>query len=245
MHLALTPIECQLSFMADSTLDPRLRRLLTAVVEMYERTAEPVSSQAIVDTAKLGVSSATVRNWFMELDALGLSQQPHTSGGRIPTEEGYRLYTELLLPIETLSPEEAEPFTRLAREHDDRILRAKALARALAERSVCGLFLRFGAHDSYYTGLSRLFQQPEFRDWQKVVSLSEVLDRLDEALDTFTSPHQGTPFVLVGSHGPFGAGCSTVCLERDGVLMGFLGPLRMNYRYAYQALALVDTFLPL
>ena len=75
-------------------LDLRTQAILRAVIEEYVTTATPVGSQALVDRYSLGVSSATVRSILAELEANGLLTHPHTSAGRIPTDEGYRFYVE-------------------------------------------------------------------------------------------------------------------------------------------------------
>ena len=75
-------------------LDLRTQAILRAVIEEYVTTATPVGSQALVDRYRLGVSSATVRSILAELEANGLLTHPHTSAGRIPTDEGYRFYVE-------------------------------------------------------------------------------------------------------------------------------------------------------
>ena len=75
-------------------LDLRSQAILRAVIEEYVTTATPVGSQALVDRYGLGVSSATVRSILAELEAAGLLTHPHTSAGRIPTDEGYRYYVE-------------------------------------------------------------------------------------------------------------------------------------------------------
>ena len=75
-------------------LDLRTQAILRAVIEEYVTTATPVGSQALVDRYGLGVSSATVRSILAELEMSGLLTHPHTSAGRIPTDEGYRFYVE-------------------------------------------------------------------------------------------------------------------------------------------------------
>ena len=75
-------------------LDLRSQAILRAVIEEYVTTATPVGSQALVERYHLGVSSATVRSILAELEAAGLLTHPHTSAGRIPTDEGYRFYVE-------------------------------------------------------------------------------------------------------------------------------------------------------
>ena len=71
-------------------LTERQRILLTLVVRDYIETAEPVGSKTIVERYKLDMSTATVRNELAALTEMGYLRQPHTSAGRVPTEEGYR-----------------------------------------------------------------------------------------------------------------------------------------------------------
>jgi heat-inducible transcriptional repressor len=78
-------------------LTARQRSILRHVVEAHVETGEPVGSKTLVDRAGLSISPSTVRAELAELEALGVLTHPHTSAGRVPTEEGYRLYTDELL----------------------------------------------------------------------------------------------------------------------------------------------------
>jgi heat-inducible transcriptional repressor len=78
-------------------LSARKREILRRVVEEYVATGQPVGSKSIVERTGLEVSSSTVRNELSELEAIGLLMHPHTSAGRVPTESGYRVYTEDLV----------------------------------------------------------------------------------------------------------------------------------------------------
>jgi len=78
-------------------LSARKREILRRVVEEYVATGQPVGSRALVERTGLDVSSSTVRNELSELEAIGLLMHPHTSAGRIPTESGYRVYTNELV----------------------------------------------------------------------------------------------------------------------------------------------------
>ena len=78
-------------------LDLRSQAILRAVIEEYVTTATPVGSQALVERYGLGVSSATVRSILAELEGAGLLTHPHTSAGRVPTDEGYRFYVESIV----------------------------------------------------------------------------------------------------------------------------------------------------
>jgi heat-inducible transcriptional repressor len=74
----------------------RQRSILTAIVESYIETGEPVGSGTIASAQTGGVSPATVRNEMAELANEGLLEQPHTSAGRVPTAKALRLYVAQL-----------------------------------------------------------------------------------------------------------------------------------------------------
>jgi heat-inducible transcriptional repressor len=75
-----------------SDLTERQKTILMLVIRDYIETAQPVGSKALVARYHLDLSSATVRNELSALDELGYLRQPHTSAGRVPTEEGYRFF---------------------------------------------------------------------------------------------------------------------------------------------------------
>lgn len=86
----------------------RRRKILRVVVENYIETAEPIGSKAIAQKAELTCSSATIRNELAALEKMGLLEQPHTSAGRIPSPQGYRLYVNELMEQHKLSLQETE-----------------------------------------------------------------------------------------------------------------------------------------
>ncbi len=87
-------------------MNERKLKILAAVVEEYVRTGEPVGSKAIASLPDIGVSAATVRNDMAMLEQLGYLEQPHTSAGRIPTINGYRLYIDKLMTAQSLPGDE-------------------------------------------------------------------------------------------------------------------------------------------
>src|SRR5579884_2353339 len=92
----------------------RKQKILNAVIEQYAEVASPVGSTLL---AKLfNVSSATIRAEMAELERLGYIKQPHTSAGRIPTDQGYRHYVN-----------------HLSNEHETPVIEGRA-ERALAAR---------------------------------------------------------------------------------------------------------------
>jgi heat-inducible transcriptional repressor len=82
--------------MTDARVSPRERLVLTAIIELYIATGEPVASQAVANTFadREGLSSATVRNVMATLGDAGLLEQAHTSAGRVPTAAAFRYYVE-------------------------------------------------------------------------------------------------------------------------------------------------------
>jgi heat-inducible transcriptional repressor len=84
--------------MPDARVSPRERLVLTAIIELYIATGEPVSSQAVARffAHKEGLSAATLRNVMASLGEAGLLEQPHTSAGRVPTAAAFRYYVEQL-----------------------------------------------------------------------------------------------------------------------------------------------------
>jgi heat-inducible transcriptional repressor len=82
--------------MPEARLSPRERLVLTAIIELYIATGEPVASQAVAHffADREGLSSATLRNVMATLGEAGLLEQPHTSAGRVPTAVAFRYYVE-------------------------------------------------------------------------------------------------------------------------------------------------------
>ncbi|MCI9274386.1 MAG: heat-inducible transcription repressor HrcA [Clostridiales bacterium] len=87
-------------------ISERKRKILAAIVEAYVKTGEPIGSKALCEALDYSVSSATIRNEMADLVELGLLEQPHTSAGRIPSHEGYRLYIDQLMHQTPLTEDE-------------------------------------------------------------------------------------------------------------------------------------------
>ena len=87
-------------------LTDRQEQILRVLVDQYVASAHPVGSAAIVACAHLDVSPATVRNEMAVLEEMGFIRHLHTSGGRVPTESGYRYYVEKLMSRDRLTSSE-------------------------------------------------------------------------------------------------------------------------------------------
>ncbi|MGH8492792.1 MAG: heat-inducible transcriptional repressor HrcA [Moraxellaceae bacterium] len=80
----------------------RSQLLFKTLVECYIRDGQPVGSKHLLQAAELPLSPATVRNVMASLEEKGLLAAPHTSAGRVPTQQGYRLFVDRLLTTEAL-----------------------------------------------------------------------------------------------------------------------------------------------
>ena len=116
-------------------LTPRKEKILAEVVREFLESGEPVGSKAIAE--KVGVSSATIRNEMADLIDLGLLQQPHTSAGRVPTQQGYREYVNRMeVPVLTDQEKRALVTELLSSGYEpERIL--QRISQLLAQVSHC------------------------------------------------------------------------------------------------------------
>jgi len=118
-------------------LDDRKLAVLRAIVEDFVSTNEPVGSKSLVDRHNLDVSPATIRNDMAVLEEQGFIVQPHTSAGRVPTDQGYRLFVDRLSGVKPLSAAERraiESFLIGAYDLDDLVMRTVRLLAQLTRQ---------------------------------------------------------------------------------------------------------------
>jgi heat-inducible transcriptional repressor len=118
----------------------RTQLLFKTLVECYIRDGQPVGSKALVREAELCLSSATVRNILAALEDKGLLASPHASAGRVPTQQGYRLFVDRLLTVEPLAVD------AVARLHAD-------LSAELSPRELIARASQFLSEITLHTGL--------------------------------------------------------------------------------------------
>jgi heat-inducible transcriptional repressor len=101
-------------------INRRAQKILQAVVKEYLQSGEAVGSRVVTRRHELGLSPATVRNVMADLEELGLLEQPHTSAGRVPTEQGLRFFIDSLLKVRGLSPKEKDEIRQRYHEQGQR-----------------------------------------------------------------------------------------------------------------------------
>jgi heat-inducible transcriptional repressor len=194
-------------------MDQRQQKLLNLVIENYIATAEPVGSRFLVEKGGFNWSEATVRNELRALEEDGYLTHPHTSAGRVPTTKGYEYYLrQLNLGTSSASRKESDLLKAAFQAYNDFEQAMKNVAKKLVEVSDETVLIAFSPEKVYYTGLSNLFEKPDFEKKQEVATISE--------------------FYLGDDH-PFGNRLSVVASrfgEDNESLIVLLGPQRMNYK---------------
>ncbi|MEO6761395.1 MAG: transcriptional regulator [Candidatus Saccharimonadales bacterium] len=211
----------------------RQKQILSAIIEQYAEVAVPVGSSLLAKV--FDVSSATIRAEMAELEHMGYIKQPHTSAGRIPTDQGYRFYVNNLAEDDTAPEHRAE-----------RALTARVQDGGLPERTIRNavdtlvelthnLGLATIGDQLYMSGLSNLFGQPEFIGGHQVKQVANLLDNLEPWLRE-VAPNEPLS-VYIGSENPIGrsAGVSLIISRfrspfSDRSYVGTLGPTRQSYR---------------
>lgn len=223
-------------------MNDRQEKILKVIVEAYVKTAEPVASKAIVDQYGFDVSPATVRNDMALLEAEGLIRAPHTSAGRVPTEEGYSYYISRFAKPE-VKRETSQSLREATQDagDDDEALRSltKELVRLSGDMAIAAFSSEGGSASgggrSFYTGMGSMMAKPDFQDLDLVRSMTSMLDRFDEVVDVVFESLQSQPQVMIGTDNPFGKNTAAVvvkCRLPDGRvgLLGLVGPMRMDYQ---------------
>ncbi len=108
--------ECQ-----DMELSDRKKKILQYVVDDYIETAVPVSSKSLTEKYMKNVSSATVRNELSALEELGYLTQLHTSSGRVPSAEAYKLYVSDLMVKDKLTAKELDYIKKIFLDKADNL----------------------------------------------------------------------------------------------------------------------------
>jgi heat-inducible transcriptional repressor len=231
--------------------ESRKRAILAATINKHIVEASPIASEDIAN--QFDLSSATIRNIFSELEDSGYLTHPYTSGGRIPTEKGYRYYVDFLLSqIQLMEDEKAKITKEYHRE-------AKKLEDALEETSeiisqtthYAGIVSFLEWQDKmFYRGLSRILEQPEFRDTEKIRLLIKIVEDKKHLLEIINREFNDKVKVYIGKEleCPQMNSCSLVVSSyrrrnKPQGKLAVLGPVRMEYNHIIPVLEYISDVL--
>ncbi len=215
-------------------MNERQYHLFELVVNHYIKTAEPVGSKFLVAEGGLDWSEATVRNDLRALEEDGFLTHPHTSAGRIPTSKGFRQYLNNIDWTKgKLSRRDESALESAHRDGKDLERQKKEVAKTLVELTSELVLVTFSLSSFYYTGLSSLFAQPEFKDVEEITNFSRLFDQFERCVQLFAPQAPSVPTCFVGSEHPFGERLGLVAVRwgAEDELLIMLGPERMDYTY--------------
>lgn len=218
-------------------MNKRQEEILTSVVEEYTETAIPVGSKILVEKYGFQISSATMRNDMGKLEKEGYLYQPHISAGRIPTDKGYRYFVEKIMPDQELSKAEQKKMqVEIMKLKAQKNRMTRTTAKLLAHLS--GSLAITGAKEEFYDfGMHELLENPEFKDADEFCKIVEVLEYIDENVDTILKKVKvGETKIFIGKENPIKkiSNCAMIVSpykSRTGKkeLLAIIGPKRMKY----------------
>ncbi|MCM8770273.1 MAG: hypothetical protein NC936_00180 [Candidatus Omnitrophica bacterium] len=229
----------------------RKKDILTSTINRYIQDAVPVASEDIARDFDL--SPATIRNVFAELEKDGFLTHPYTSGGRIPTNKGYRYYVDFLLSQMELLEEDKEFIVRKYKSEikclEDVLEKTSEIISAITHYT--GIVSLLEWQDRFfYKGVSFILEEPEFRDAERVRMLIKLIEERRRILDIVNRDFCGNVKVYIGDELglPEIENCSLVvsryCInDQPSGRLAVLGPKRMKYRYTIPALEYISNIL--
>ncbi len=224
----------------------RQERLLKLIIDEYISTAEPVSSKLLEESGFFGLSSATIRAEMNELEHGGYLEQPHTSAGRAPTDKAYRFYVDNLVRTGDIEPEsrlKQKIKTTVAKMGNDPRSINKAVANLLSELSDSLVITNIIESDDFYkSGLSSLFNHPEFRELNRAFELAKFFDHFEAMFNEFATKFIAEIDSAYGINIFIGQENPMSDIHDESVITGryklphnftgsitLIGPTRMNY----------------
>lgn len=220
-------------------LSPRQLKILKAIVDEYVVSGAPVGSELLGRKYKLGISPATVRNEMLRLVDMGYLKQPHTSAGRIPTTNAFRLYIgELMREKEMSVKDEVQIKQELwdIRRNIDQLARNSAYILAQRTRLLAVSLTENG--NIYYSGAAYILDIPEFYDIDVTKAVLALMDQqtvLRQVLEKMI--WSSSVSVLIGEElnvnylEPCGFVFSRFETAYTSGAIGVIGPTRINYPY--------------
>jgi len=165
--------------------ETRKKEVLAAAIDSYVNSAMPVSSEALARDYHFNLSAATIRNVLAALERQGYLMHPHTSAGRIPTQEGYRYYVDYLMKeIRFISEEKF----RIEAEYKKNVKQLEVLldktSQILSDLTHCAGIVSLQANGRlFYKGTSFIIEQPEFNNIEKIKKVLRLLEEKEQILE--------------------------------------------------------------
>ncbi len=231
-------------------MNERQVKILAAVVREYTKTGLPVGSSALAQV--FGVSSATLRADMARLERSGLLYQPHTSAGRIPTDDGFRYFVEHIMPERELSKQEQQQLQKellKLKAQNTRLMRTTAkLLSTVGNCAAVMVNAKTGEVSEF--GMRNLLAQVDKDNVDDLCKIAETLDYIDERCDALMQElPDGETQIFIGEENPISKAKNYSMVvskyRNDGEegIVALIGPKNMKYDKNKSLIDYVKKFL--
>lgn len=237
-------------FAPGAKITHRQAKVLACIVKLHSETGKPVASKELIDRGFFEVSGATLRNEMQALEEAGLITHPHTSSGRVPTDEGFRYFVNQLMDHVQLSMREQQALKK-------EILKLQAvnaevgrrLAKMLAMHSSQASFAILPEEVSS-VGLSNILNSDQLLP-DDAKEIARFFDDLDEYADQIIADYADKePQAFIGKELTLSKG-SDYSMIVSGVklpsgkkgVIGLIGPKSMKYPKNISLMEYIAKFL--
>lgn len=172
-------------------LEDRESTILEYIIRDFIDTADPVSSRRVCRRSHLGLSPASIRNTMAQLDDEGYLTQPHTSGGRVPTDKAYRYFVDNLIG------------NRRVTGAIQKVPDPEGFLKKNAKKFGMFTVIAKSSHDLRSFGVDAVFHEPEFRDYEVAQAFAEILEGLGDIAEKYFEIGDARPAVQIGHENPF------------------------------------------
>ena len=236
-----------------SDIQQRKDRILAIVIGRYIKTVSPVGSQYITEEHNLDVSPATVRNILADLEEEGYLTHPHTSAGRMPTQQGYRYYVDHLMNEIQLLEEEKKKITqeykRHARQLEDLVEKTSQVISDLTHYTSIVSIDDEDGNKTICKGTGYVVGYTENTDIVKMQAILKILEEKERIMELINRTLEKKIEIYIGHEMALKdmESCSLAIshFEKDGMKgrIAVLGPTRMQYDRVVSTLDYISQIL--
>lgn len=236
-------------------LTERQQSILSVLVPEYIDRAVPIGSEFLAEHFNFGVSSATIRNELQALTDLGYLEQPYTSAGRVPANNGYKFYVSAVIAHagekkEAKQLKKQQFFKRIKASKTKRKF-PRNFSRILAEFSDNLVWSFYESEDEIvFEGLEKTIKQPEFYGREAILNLFDAIEQLEGGIESIARELRETKSpVYIGNEVPlldsndYSLIPSVFYEDSFGkVITGIFGPKRMRYDRNIELMQWIEEF---
>ncbi len=217
--------------------DERTYKILEAAIQEFINEGEPVSSKKIAKKYKFGVKDATIRSELNILTESGFLNQPHTSGGRVPTDKGYQFLANKIMSdfVDSIDNFHEHFNKMLSIIENDRWI--NFVDKVSEDTKLLSAGYKNNKKEIYKTGLDELFEKLEINTHDDFCQIAKDFEGLDERLEKLPKiiARSSSPKIFIGKNSPLTQSehlsviIDSYDVGGDRFYLALIGPKRMDY----------------